>query len=295
MTTGSKIEWTTHTWNPWQGCAKVSPGCANCYMFSEKRMYGQDPEKVVRSKPPTFNGPLKVTEPGMVFTCSWSDWFIREADDWRPEAWDIIRRTPHLTYQILTKRHGRIKDHLPPDWGPKGYPNVWLGVSVESEEWAERRIRALLDVPAAEHFVSAEPLLGPLNLAPWLRRAWGCARCGAEPNGLDVEVCEACGDRSKEWRNRPALSWVIVGGESGHNPRAFDVAWARTIVAQCKAAQVPVFVKQLGARPVEAGAPVQIRSRKGGDLEDLPPDLRVREFPRRELRDAEKTLPLFQR
>src|SRR6266498_5551388 len=120
-TTG--IAWTQRTWNPWHGCHKVSAGCKNCYMFREKRQYGQDPDVVVRSKT-TFNAPLKWKDSALVFTCSWSDWFIEEADPWRDEAWDVIRRTPHLTYQILTKRIERASSCLPKDWPLK---NVWLG------------------------------------------------------------------------------------------------------------------------------------------------------------------------
>lgn len=275
MGADTTIEWTTHTWNPWQGCAKVSPGCDHCYMFSDKRRYGQDPETVVRSKPPTFSAPLKIREPGMVFTCSWSDWFIRDADDWRAEAWDIIRRTPHLTYQILTKRPSRMKHCLPPDWGA-GYSNVWLGVSVESQEHG-RRVTTLLETPAHKRFVSAEPLLGPLSLGciPWSasNRGYVNALTGV------TEFPEVAATPHGAPPIRP-LDWVIVGGESGDHSRPFDVAWARSLVKQCQKSGVAVFVKQLGARPFEAGAPVQIRTRKGGDLEDLPEDLRVREFPR---------------
>jgi len=97
------IEWTDRTWNPWRGCAHVSPGCDNCYMFAGQRRNGWDPEKVVRSKT-TFTDPLKWKDPARVFTCSWSDWFIKDADLWRGEAWEIVRRTPHLTYQILTNQ-----------------------------------------------------------------------------------------------------------------------------------------------------------------------------------------------
>ena len=101
------IEWCTSTWNPWRGCHKLRAGCKNCYMFREQNQYGHDPNIVVRSKT-TFNDPLKWKEPAKVFVNSWSDFFIEEADPWRDEAWDIMRRTPHLTYQILTKRPENI-------------------------------------------------------------------------------------------------------------------------------------------------------------------------------------------
>ncbi|MFL5313065.1 MAG: DUF5131 family protein [Myxococcales bacterium] len=153
------ISWTESTWNPWMGCTRVSPGCDGCYMFREQRQYGNDPELVRRSKT-KFDAPLKWEEPKLVFTCSWSDWFHVNADDWRDEAWDIIRRSPQHTFQILTKRPGRIHHCLPADWGD-GYPNVWLGVSVESAAFVSR-VDVLRGIPAALRFISAEPLLGSL-------------------------------------------------------------------------------------------------------------------------------------
>lgn len=154
------IEWTDATWNPWHGCRKVSPGCKFCYMYREKARYGQDPTKVVRSKT-TFNAPLKWKDARKVFTCSWSDWFIEEADAWREEAYEIIRRTPHQ-YQVLTKRIERGASYLPPEI----LPNMWLGVSVESRRYLER-VDMLRDMPAAIRFLSIEPLLedlGRINL-----------------------------------------------------------------------------------------------------------------------------------
>lgn len=228
MTEQTGIQWTDSTWNPWHGCAKVSPGCDHCYMFREKRQYGQDPEKVVRSKT-TFDSPLHwVTRPGevrLVFTCSWSDWFIKDADPWRDEAWAIIKQTPHLTYQILTKRPARIARHLPADWGD-GYPNVWLGVSVENQKYADSRIPVLLNVPAQVRFLSCEPLLGPLTFPL---------------------PCEG----STFWSG---IHWVIVGGESGKDFRTMDAQWARGLRDQCVAAGTPFFFKQYsGVRPKMLG------------------------------------------
>ena len=183
----SAIEWTDATWNPWQGCHKVSAGCKHCYMFREKKQYGQNPAVVIRSKPHTFNMPLRLKTVARVFTCSWSDFFIEEADEWRLEAWDIIAKTPHLTYQILTKRPERMLDHIPYKWAlgqEPGWPNVWLGVSVEDQATADERIPLLLQTPAAVRWVSAEPLLGPVDLRAYLPPA------------------------------SPALDWVVTGGES---------------------------------------------------------------------------------
>lgn len=263
------IQWTDATWNPWYGCTKVSPGCTRCYMFTEQRLYGRDPAVVVRSKT-TFNAPLKWSMPRRVFTCSWSDFFHEAADPWRAEAWDIIRRTPHLTYQILTKRPERIAPLLPVDWG-RGWPHVWLGVSAESQIHADRRIPLLLMTPAAVRFVSAEPLLGPLEfrLFPPFIAHLGAAPVEC-PHGHDA--CPTC-DRG--------VDWVVVGGESGPGARACEIGWLRGVVAQCQHAYTPVFVKQLGSNVRHEGKPlaIRLRDRKGGDITEWPEDLRVREFP----------------
>ena len=209
----SHIGWTEGTWNPWYGCTKISPGCKFCYMYREMQRYGRDPFTVQRSKT-TFNAPLKWKEPKMVFTCSWSDFFIEAADAWRPEAWEIIRKTPHLTYQILTKRPELIAERLPADWRA-GYLNVWLGTSVETPEY-KGRIADLIRIPATTYFVSIEPILEEMNIFGYLT-SWRAGRF-----------------------------WVIVGGESGPDGkrRDCDPKWICSIVDQCREAKVPVFVKQ---------------------------------------------------
>ena len=217
MGSNSAIEWTTHTWNPWMGCHKVSQGCKNCYMFREQKQYGNDPNVVRRSKT-KFNEPLKWSESARVFTCSWSDWFIEEADPWRDEAWEIIRTTPHLTYQILTKRPENILERLPIDWGD-GWSNVWLGVSAEDQENADKRVNQLWGLPARVKFVSAEPLLDRIDFS-W---AFGF------------------------------IDWVIVGGESGPGSRPMDIGWARQIRRQCREAGVAFFMKQMGGWPNKHG------------------------------------------
>lgn len=240
------IQWTEKTWNPLQGCHKLSAGCKNCYMFSEKKRYGQDPNTVVRSKDATFYAPLKWKEPSLIFTCSWSDWFIEEGDAHRDDMWGVIRQTPHI-YQILTKRADRIAGHLPVDWG-EGWKNVWLGVSVENqkERW---RIDALRNVAAAVRFLSCEPLVE------------------------DVGKLDLTG-----------IHWVIVGGESGHGARQCDLAWIDSIVKQCKAAGVACFVKQLGACPQISELNGRVvtwkpKDKKGGDIAEFPPHF-CREMPR---------------
>jgi protein gp37 len=229
---------THFTWNPWRGCAKISPGCANCYMFRDQRRYGRDPTQVVRTK--TWGDPLRWQKKAqaagltnLVFTCSWSDWFHEDADAWRPEAWDVIRRCPNLVFQILTKRAERIRAHLPPEWGP-GYPNVWLGVSVERNDYCWRA-DVLRGVPARTRWVCAEPLLGPL------------------PH-LDLD----------------GIHWLVVGGESGPGWRPMKPQWVRQLRDKCRAAGVAFYFKQAnGAYP---GMDARLDGRR---YQEMPPVHRV--------------------
>lgn len=246
----STIEWTDATWNPWHGCIKVSPGCKNCYMYRDKKRYGQSGNIVVRSKPPTFNAPLstKWEEPLRVFTCSWSDFFIEEADAWRNDAWDVIRRTPQHTYQILTKRPERIAEHLPEDWPLK---NVQLGVSIESQDQIERA-EALKQISCYTRFLSLEPLLGHVDLCETFGMWWN--------QTMD------CFEASRSEFNKPnPIHWVIVGGESGPGFRQIHPDWARSIRDQCKAAGIPFFMKQMSG----------IKNA----MQAIPPDLMIREMP----------------
>jgi protein gp37 len=207
-------------------------------MFRDMKRYGRDPNVVQRAKPATFDAPLRWKDPRRIFTCSWSDFFIEEADPWREAAGDIIHNTPRHTYQILTKRIERV----PPAWA-LFRPNIWLGVSVENRA-AKYRIDALREIKAPLRFLSIEPLIEDIG-------------------ELDLR----------------GIGWVIVGGESGGNARWCDVDWARSVIRQCKASGVPCFVKQLGSTPL--GWP--LRDRKGGDWNEWPADLRVRQFPGEEL------------
>lgn len=218
MGASTTISWTERTWNPWRGCTKISPGCKNCYMFAAQLRYGSEPRTVVRTK--TWNDPLRWQRQAerdsrrvLVFTCSWSDWFHESADQWRDEAWQIIRCCPNLIFQILTKRPERIADHLPEDWG-MGYPNVWLGTSIELNDYVWRA-NVLRETPAAVRFISAEPLLGPLT---------------------DLQL--------------NGIHWLIVGGESGPHYRPMEYAWVRDLRDRALAEGVAFFFKQsAGPRP----------------------------------------------
>ncbi|MEK9505135.1 DUF5131 family protein [Gaopeijia maritima] len=283
MAENSGIQWTDHTFNPWWGCTKVSPGCANCYAetlavtrrklpvwgpaprFGRKLMsegHWKGPEKWNRAA-------AAAGERHRVFCASMADVFDEHPDVTEPRArlFDLIERTPHLDWQLLTKRPHRVLELVPPDWHD-GFPsNVWLGTSVEDQQRAEERIPILLQMPAAVRFLSCEPLLGPVDLDG----NWGYAGSAT----LDV---------LDEW----PIDWVIVGGESGPGARPCNVEWIRSLVGQCRNAGTAVFVKQLGSRPcsnvIRWADPDRlslgtIHDRKGGDPEEWPEDLRVREFP----------------
>uniref|UniRef100_UPI003F584E1F DUF5131 family protein n=1 Tax=Mycolicibacterium neoaurum TaxID=1795 RepID=UPI003F584E1F len=221
----SNIEWTELTWNPVTGCDRVAAGCDNCYAMSlAKRLKAMGSEKYANDGDPRTSGPgfgvtihptaltqpYRWTKPRLIFVNSMSDLFHAKVPiGFIREVFAVMRETPHHTYQILTKRSlrlSRVAEKL--DWPP----NVWMGVSVESER-AVDRIDHLRSVPAATRFLSCEPLLGPLSR---LR--------------LDN------------------IDWVIVGGESGPNARPMDAQWALDIRDQCIDAGVPFFFKQWGGR-----------------------------------------------
>ena len=250
-TTG--IQWCDATWNPWQGCTPVASGCAHCYMFREKRAFGQDPTRVVRSKEGTFNAPLSWRDPRRIFVCSWSDFFHPAADEWREGAWRIMAMRPRHTYIIPTKRIERVADHLPwmkehrPPW-----PNVWIGVSASTDPEFEAMVPVLLDsrLDVALRFVSLEPLLGPINIE------WA------------LQEIDLGDEEHSAWTH--ALDWVIVAGESGgpmnralcaplercgpYRPIAGRSDWVRSIRDQCREYDVPFFFKGWGGpRPTSGG------------------------------------------
>lgn len=257
MAENTKIEWTDATWNPWHGCRKVSPGCKNCYMFRDKARYGQDPNIVVRSKDATFYAPLKWKEPRKIFTCSWSDFFIEEADEWRDEAFAIMALTPQHTYQVLTKRPERMLDwFVDADRPPVGTLKntywrqwcVWAAMSNSADnrlacesayiwDWDENTngIYGEWPLPNVWLGVSAEdqknkPRIDLLRGTP------------AAVHFLSLEpLLEDLGEL-----NLTGIDWVIVGGESGPNARPMHPAWIRSIRDQCISAGIPFFFKQWG-------------------------------------------------
>jgi protein gp37 len=314
MSANSKIEWTTHTFNPWIGCTKVSPGCAHCYAETlNKRWKGGEnwgkgaPRK--RTTEAYWRQPLKWDreagklppfEAGIerewhrprVFP-SLCDWLDDEVPiEWLADFLNLIRITQYLDWQLLTKRpelfsrriqavidHNRktLSRHdsemivFCDDWLTEGGapPNVWLGVSVEDQQRAEDRIPMLLGTPAAIHFLSCEPLLGPLDLR----------KVNATPS-ITISALKS------DTFVRENVDWVIVGGESGRGARPCNVRWIRDLVSQCKTTGCPVFVKQLGylayecvGPSVNPERPLLLKDRKGGDTAEWPEDLRIRQMP----------------
>ena len=292
----TSIEWTDKTWNPVTGCTKVSPGCDHCYAENIARRFSGGPAFPngfdITLHPQRLNAPKTWRRPAMVFVNSMSDLFHADVpDSFIAQVFAVMAQTPQHTYQILTKRHGRMRSLIgePFDGGQKlieaapdeataealygscwPLPNVWLSVSAESHRHAQLRVPALLETAAAVRFVSAEPLLAGMNL---IKLTTGYGESGTLLDAL-------CGDHidiDEEYliRQGPALDWVIVGGESGPGARRMSLHWAQFLVQLCTDAGTPVFVKQLGSHWAKTnGGPS-----KGQDMSLWPEQLRVRQMP----------------
>jgi protein gp37 len=318
----SKIEWTDATWNPVTGCTKVSPGCDHCYAetFAERwrGIPGHHFENGfdVTLRPERLMQPLHWKRPRRIFTNSMSDLFHESVpDDYIAQVFAVMGAARQHTFQVLTKRHARMRSLLSsPDFartvvtwegstmraqGQGGIipaeqwplPNVWLGVSVEDNKWADIRIHALLDTPAVTRFLSCEPLLGLVNLWHWINPSDPCVDCDVCGDerfadeigaGHDRYVYDDKDQETEAWCSGPSagtlprrIDWIIAGGESGPGARPCELEWLRWIRDHCHHAEVPFFLKQLGSvlgRSLGAGS-------KGGDWGAWPEDLRVREFP----------------
>jgi protein gp37 len=245
----TNIQWTDFSWNIARGCTKVDEDCKFCYMYRDSfdgTRY--NPLAVVRTKT-VFNLPLRLKEPSKIFTCSLTDFFHEAIDSYRDEAWDIIRRCPQHTFQILTKRPERIEACLPTDWGG-GWANVWLGTSIGSEG-AVHRMHTLAWIPAAIRFISFEPLYGPI--------------------GTNWDLSEIM-----------QFQWVIIGGESGNESgkyryRPCKTEWMEELLYAFDSCGVAVFIKQMGTHLSKV---LNMSDRHGGNIEEFPIGLRMRKFPK---------------
>ena len=248
------ISWADYTHQFWTGCTKISDGCKYCYMHRILEKGDRDPTSIRRADDKKFHEPKKFKKGGIIFVNSMSDFFHPEADEWRAEAWEVIKECPQHSWLILTKRPERIIECLPPDW-VGNYNNVMLGVSIESQKYIERLCQ-LCDVPDAKRFISAEPLLGPLNLT-----------------FDDLDGC----------RPIDSFKWCIIGGESGEETgpykyRECKLEWIENLVAdlQQKAPHVHIHVKQMGSwLKKEMG----LKDRHGADPSEFPKHLQLSSRP----------------
>jgi protein gp37 len=277
------IEWTDETYNPIVGCSKISAGCANCYAAEAAKsarlqQFGQYQEAKNWDGTTIFVEsqllkPLQWKKGRRIFVCSMSDLFHENTPfEWVDQVFAVMALCPQHTFQVLTKRPKRMYEYLAySPWRRISYyaefvpglsipviakalevtrdphikflPNVEIGVTVENQPAANTRTPILQKIPAATRFFSCEPLLENIEL---------------DLNGIDL---------------------VIVGGESGKGARVCHLDWIKSIVEQCQKANVAVFVKQAGSNVISSDVPLKLKNRKGGDLEELPENLRIRQLP----------------
>jgi protein gp37 len=293
MGSETNIAWCDHTFNPWIGCAKVSEACKYCYAEVETfprvqrgrglELWGADAARHTTSDG-YWRKPLawarEARDAGVrarVFCASMADVFEdrRDLDGLRYKLFSLIEQTQSMDWLLLTKRPERVRDLVPVTWR-WGWPdNVWLGVTAENQARVDERVPLLLSTGARVKFLSCEPLLEDVKIRQLETQALASRVVANLTAGLGV----------RHLKRGPNIDWVIVGGESGPKARAFDLAWADSIVRQCADAKVACFVKQLGSKPVVEDADGGAWERypqfdsKGGDPTEWPSDLRVRQFP----------------
>ena len=209
------------TWNPWHGCKKISPGCLNCYVYRRDAEFGKDSSII--SKTTSFYLPVKRSRSGeyklqpggeCVYTCMTSDFFLEEADEWRPAVWDMIRERSDLKFVIITKRIHRFRVGLPEDWGD-GYNHVTICCTCENQKMADARLSLFLELPIRHRTIIHEPMLEAVDIRKYL----------------------AAGQ----------IEQVTCGGESGPEARICDFAWVLNTMQQCMEYDVPFWFKQTGA------------------------------------------------
>ncbi len=207
-------------WNTWHGCHKISDGCRNCYVYRTDSKFGKDSSVVTRNSDFSLpvqlnrNNEYKLQTDEIIYTCFTSDFFLEDADEWRVEAWDMIRTRSDLRFLIITKRIDRFNVSLPEDWG-NGYNNVEICCTVENQNRADYRLPIFLDLPIKKRSIICEPLLEPIDLRPYLNSS---------------------------------IKEVVVGGESGYYARLCDYSWILDIRQQSVEAGVNFYFKQTGTR-----------------------------------------------
>lgn len=287
----TSIEWTDASWNPIVGCTEISPGCANCYAArlaatrlkntpqykglairqngSGAAQASGDPRWTgeVRFLPERLEEPLHWRKPCRIFVCDMGDLFHENvSDESIYKVFAMMWECSHHTFQILTKRADRMQAMLKHGLPGVGANHLWLGVSVENQHFADERIPLLLATPAAVRWISAEPLLGPVEITSYGR------------DGRQFLGCYPAGTMDSATQPLPGIDWVVCGGESGPNARPMHPDWARSLRDQCQAGGVPFFFKQWGEwlpetePPAFAGLPenrfTRVGKKKAGRLLD---------------------------
>jgi protein gp37 len=285
MAESTLISWADATFNPWEGCTKVSPGCDHCYAEARNKRFASGVNwgpgaRRRRTSPANWRKPIEWNrkarasgKPFRVFCASLADVFDNEVPAaWLRDLFNLISETPALTWMLLTKRIGNVEAMLKACGYAYGSEsgrlvalpsNIWLGITVVNQEEADRDIPKQLELPARVRFLSCEPMLGYIDLR--LAERNDLARWDSTGRGLPLR----------------RIDWVICGGESGRGARFFEIDWARKLRDQCKAAGVAFFMKQVGAYPADKTleADFQVHHRAGADPAEWPEDLRVQEFP----------------
>ncbi|WP_428897292.1 protein gp37 [Parelusimicrobium proximum] len=223
----------SYGWSPWHGCHKLSEGCRHCYMYRIDARHGRDSSKVVKNK--EFYLPVKKTRAGeykipagsTVYTCFGSDFFVTEADEWRKEAWAMMRERSDLHFFFITKRIDRFYDCIPEDWG-NGYDNVTIACTMENQDMADYRLPIYKTAPIKHKTIICEPLLSKIDLSAHLGKWAGS---------------------------------LVAGGESGTEARVCDYDWVLDLRRQCEESRVNFYFKQTGARLRKDGKVYRILKR----------------------------------
>lgn len=214
-------------WNPWHGCTKISPGCKYCYVYRQDEMYGSEISSSECRKTANFNLPIKkkrdkswkIESGKIVFTCFTSDFLLKDADEWRPECWKMIKQRSDLWFFFFTKRIDRFMECVPDDWGD-GYDNVIVGCTVENQAMADYRLPIFLSLPIKHRSIIVAPMLTAIDLTPYLN---------------------------------DTIEEVSVGGESGIDARPCNYDWILAVREQCIAKGIAFRFHQTGARFIKDG------------------------------------------
>ena len=224
-------------WNLWHGCTKVSTGCMHCYMYRRDESIGKDPSVVAKTasfnlpvrkiRSGEFKGMYKVPAGSHIYTCFSSDFFHPDADEWRGDAWDMMRERNDCYFFMITKRPERIEDHLPHDWGEE-WKHVIIAVTCENQEMIDKRLPIYLSLPLHHHSVMIEPMLSAVDLGPYI-------------------------DGYTAADGSSVMKHVSVGGESGPGARPCDFSWVKYVHKQCEENGITFYYHQTGARLIKDG------------------------------------------